>query len=163
MKCEVCHLNEAARSIKRSVDGEEHELFVCDSCARTSPHAGTVPASLTDVLFSLGMQIDGADKIEDSVCPACGLSRNEVRQKHRLGCSKCYETFTTDIRLFLAAQLSSLPASGENQKLRSEIDLLKAELEKAVAEERYEEAAVIVDKIRQIGVQTGSDEEHVEE
>lgn len=163
MKCEICHLNEAARSIKRTIEGDERELFVCDSCARTSPHAGAAPASLTDVLFSLGMQIDGADKIEDSVCPSCGMSRNEVREKHRLGCAKCYEIFITDIRIFLSAQPSSMTTTSENQKLRSEIDTLKLELEKAVAEERYEEAAVIVDKIRQAGVQTGSEEEHAEE
>ncbi len=70
MKCEVCHLNEASRSIKRVIEGDERELFVCSACSRTSPHAGTVPASLTDVLFSLGMQVGGDDKIEDSVCPA---------------------------------------------------------------------------------------------
>lgn len=163
MKCEVCHLNEAARSIKRMVGGEEREFFVCDSCARTSPHASTVPASLTDVLFSLGMQVGESDKIEDSVCPACGMSRNEVREKHRLGCPNCYETFMTDIRLFLSAQLSSTPISNEGQKMRAEADRLKAELEKAVAEERYEEAAVICEKIRQAGVQTGSDKEHAEE
>lgn len=160
MKCEVCHLNEAARSIKRTVEGDERELFVCDSCARTSPHVGTVPASLTDVLFSLGMQIDGMDKIEDQVCPSCGLSRNDVREKHRLGCPKCYEVFMADIRLFLSAQLSSMSSSGEHPKDHSEVQKLKAELEQAVAEERYEEAALICEKIRLAGVKPGSDEKH---
>ena len=160
MKCEVCHLKEAARSITRTIEGDERELFVCDSCARTSPHVGTVPASLTDVLFSLGMQVDGADKIEDNVCPFCDMSRNQVREKHRLGCPVCYETFATDIRLFLSAQLSSMPPSSEDQKMHSEVAKLKTKLEKAVAEERYEDAAVICQQIRQSSLQTRSEDEH---
>ncbi len=163
MKCEICHINQAARSIKRSVEGEEKELFVCDSCARTSPQAGSVPASLTDVLFSLGMQVGGQDKIEDNVCPVCGMSRNEIREKHRLGCPKCYEVFVTDIRTFLSAQQPVLSPSGrgvEGGGERNEVDRLKEELEKAVADECYEEAAKICEKIRAASVLTESDDEH---
>lgn len=163
MKCEICHINQAARSVKRNIEGEEKELFICDSCARTAPHAGSVPTSLTDVLFSLGMQVSGQDKIEDNVCPVCGISRNEIREKHRLGCPKCYEVFVTDIRTFLSAQQPVLPPSGkgaEGSVARGEVEKLKAQLEKAVAEERFEDAAQIVEKIRGAGVKTESNDEH---
>ncbi len=163
MKCEICHINQAARSVKRNIEGDEKEFFVCDSCARTSPHAGSVPTSLTDVLFSLGMQVGGQDKIEDSVCPACGISRSEIREKHRLGCPKCYDTFVTDIRTFLSAQQPVMPSSGKGAEggfERGSIDKLKEALEKAVAEERYEDAAEIVEKIRHSGVKMESDDEH---
>lgn len=163
MKCEICHINQAARSIKRSIEGDEKELFVCDSCARTSPHAGSVPASLTDVLFSLGMQVGGQDKIEDNVCPVCGMSRNEIREKHRLGCPKCYDVFVTDIRTFLSAQQPVLPPVGrgvEGGGARHGVDKLKEELEKAVADERFEDAAEICEKIRRASAQTESDDDH---
>ncbi len=163
MKCEICHLNQAARAVKRNIEGDEKELFVCDSCARTSPHAGSVPTSLTDILFSLGMQVDGQDRIEDNVCPACGISRSEIREKHRLGCPKCYDVFLTDIRTFLSAQqpvMSPAGKSGVGGLAQGAIDKLKEALEKAVAEERYEDAAEIVEKIRHVGVKTESDNEH---
>lgn len=163
MKCEICHLNQAARSVKRNIEGDEKELFVCDSCARTSPHAGSVPTSLTDILFSLGMQVGGQDKIEDNVCPACGISRSEIREKHRLGCPKCYDVFVTDIRTFLSAQQPVMSPTGKGAEggvARGATDKLKEALEKAVAEERYEDAAEIVETIRRAGVKTESGEEH---
>jgi protein arginine kinase activator len=160
MKCEICRVNQATRSIRRNVEGAAKELFVCDTCARTAPHAGSVPTSLTDVLFSLGMQLGGNDKIEDNVCPACGMSRNEVREKHRLGCPKCYDVFVTDIRTFLSEQQPVVPHAGKASDVDSgkrDVEKLKAELEKAVAEERFEAAAEICDKIRRANGQSGSD------
>lgn len=133
---------------------------MCDTCARTAPHAGSVPTSLTDVLFSLGMQLGGNDKIEDNICPACGMSRNEVREKHRLGCPKCYDVFVTDIRTFLSEQQPVVPHAGKVSDVdtgKREVEKLKLELEKAVAEERFEAAAEICDKIRRANGQVGTD------
>ncbi len=160
MKCEVCQINDASKAIRRNVDGSTKELFVCESCARTAPHPGSTPASLTDVLFSLGMQMGGQDRIEDNVCPGCGMSRNDIRAKHRLGCPKCYEIFLTDIRTFLSEQqpVAFHAGRGKNDdSARQEIDRLKQDLEKAVADERFEDAAVICEKIRVVNSSNESD------
>ena len=139
MKCEICKVNQASRSIKRNVDGAARELFVCDSCARTSPHAGSGPMSLTDVLFSLGMQMGAGQDVEDNVCPACGTSRNQVRERHRLGCPRCYDVFETDIRTFISGQPTpttrrDTPVAAPGEE--GDLEKLKRQLAKAIEEER---------------------------
>ena len=78
MKCELCHKADAERAIRRTVGGEEQELYVCTSCAREasrekqpqreasgesprppSPEAGEAPLPL------MGMILDAAFEIVD--------------------------------------------------------------------------------------------------
>ncbi|MGI5869412.1 MAG: hypothetical protein ACOX9C_08220 [Kiritimatiellia bacterium] len=171
MKCEICKVNAASRSIQRNVDGASRELFVCDSCARTSPHAGASPASLTDVLFSLGMQVGGGQVVEDNVCPVCGMARNEVREKRRLGCPKCYDVFETDIRTFISSQQPGEPRHGASDGgaaadgaaadgADDDADKLKRQLAQAIEEERYEDASRLVERIRGLGHSRGTDGAH---
>ena len=136
MKCEICHLEEASRAISRVVDGEPKELYVCDACARVSasaPAGGPDGRGLTDVLFSLGMPVPPDRRAADAVCPVCGLSRGDLR-----------ETFETDVRTFLSAQVPAAPRSGEDpdEALRHRAaDRLRRELDHAIREERFEDAA----------------------
>ena len=147
MKCEICHLNDASRAIRRAVDGEPKELYVCDECARTSaapPAQGPESHSLTDVLFSLGVPVPPGRKVSDAVCPVCGLSRGDLRASHRLGCPHCFETFETDVRTFLSSQVPAEPRSREDpdEAMRGRaVARLKRELDHAVSEERFEDAA----------------------
>ncbi len=160
MKCEICKINEATRAVTRKMDGENKELFVCDSCVRSAPASGNMPTSLTDVLFSFRLQAATGEKIESAVCDLCGMSRNDIREKHRLGCPKCYETFITDIRTFVSGQqfhveeVDVFAEPGER-----EVEKLKRNLEHAVAEERYEDAAEIMSVIRKL---TGSQKDKPE-
>ncbi|MBR1609734.1 MAG: UvrB/UvrC motif-containing protein [Kiritimatiellae bacterium] len=156
MKCEICHLNDAARAVERYVDGERRELFVCDDCARKSaspPSAASEPRSVTDVLFSLGMPVPPNSRASGAACPVCGMERGEVRRTHRLGCPRCYETFEQDIRTFLSEQVPAEPRSRENpdEAMRERAaGKLERELEKAVREERYEEAARLQASLRSL-------------
>ena len=154
MKCEICHLNDAARAIKRVVDGETRELFVCDSCAATaaSPASGSpivpggVPRTITDILFSVGMHMSKAGEVEDATCPMCGLERGEMRRTRRLGCPRCFSVFETDIRTLLSDRIPAEPRSREapDEAMRErELKHLRSELDRAIADERYEEAAAI--------------------
>ena len=163
MKCEICKINEATRAVVRNEDGEDKELFICDSCMRTAPAPGTMPTSLTDVLFSLGMQSEPGEAIGGAVCPSCGISRNDVREKRRLGCPKCYEIFSTDIRTFMSSQQPAASVRPEKGPPDArEMDQLKRELENAVAEARYEDAGEIMKKIRKFSVDSSEGEEETE-
>jgi len=170
VKCEICHLNDATRAINRKVDGEMRELFVCDSCAATaaSPASGgpgpSLPRSITDILFSVGLRLPGAHGVEDATCPVCGMDRGEVRATHRLGCPRCYSVFGADIRTFLSEQVPAEPRSREDPGLamhKRELRQLRAELGRAVAEERYEDAAAISARIamarRAAGIEKAGD------
>ena len=158
MRCEVCHLHDATRAVTRTVDGEPRELCVCDECARleASPPAPEAPGapdshSMTDVLFSLGMPVPPSGKAADAVCPVCGLSRGDLRASRRLGCPRCFETFGTDVRTFLSAQVPAAPRSREDpdEAMRArDAERIRGQLDDAVREERYEDAAGLVARLR---------------
>ena len=154
MKCEICHLEEASRAISRVVDGEPKELYVCDACARVSasaPAGGPDGRGLTDVLFSLGMPVPPDRRAADAVCPVCGLSRGDLRARRRLGCPRCFETFETDVRTFLSAQVPAAPRSREDpdEAMRArDAERIRGQLDDAVREERYEDAAGLVARLR---------------
>jgi len=152
MKCEICHIQQATRSIKRRIDGENQELFVCESCARATPTQKFSPTSLTDILFNLGLPgIEIGGRVEDAVCPGCGLSRGDLRAERRMGCPRCYEIFKNDIRAFVIpppfASAQQRDRSAPTPASRADGELEKS-LKKAISEERYEDAAKICERLR---------------
>lgn len=158
MQCEVCHLHDATRAVTRTVDGEPRELYVCDECARleASPPAPETPGaapgshSVSDVLFSLGMPVPPSGKAADAVCPVCGLSRGDLRTHRRLGCPRCFDTFGTDVRTFLSSRVPAAPRSREDpdEAMRArDAARIRGQLDDAVREERYEEAARLVARL----------------
>ena len=162
MKCEICHLRDASRVMKRPVDGVPSELYVCDECARTAATPSSVPEnslpegvprSVTDVLFSMGLPVSSAKDVPNAVCPVCGLSRGDLRERRRLGCPHCFDVFGADIRTFLSEQVPVGPrAKGspcEAFAMR-EADRTRADLDRAVAEERFEDAAKLSTKLAKL-------------
>ena len=165
MQCEICHLRPASRAVTRKVGGEARELYVCDACARTaaSPVAsadGSGPErDVSDLLFSIGFPVPASKKARDRICPGCGLSRGELREKRRFGCPRCYGTFETDVRTFLSEQIPAAPHSRETpaEAIRErEVAKLKASLSKAVKEDRYEDASAIADRLRALNPDGGA-------
>ena len=159
MQCEICHLRPASRAVTRPVDGEPRELYVCDECARTaaapvaSAEGEGAARDVSDLLFSIGFPVPASKKAQGKICPGCGLSRGELREKRRFGCPRCYETFETDARTFLSEQIPAGPRSREapaEALEEREVARLKASLSKAVKEDRYEEASKIAERLLQL-------------
>ena len=108
---------------------------------------------VSDLLFSIGFPVPASKKAQGKICPGCGLSRGELREKRRFGCPRCYETFETDARTFLSEQIPAGPRSREapaEALEEREVARLKASLSKAVKEDRYEEASKIAERLRQL-------------
>ena len=96
-------------------------------------------------------------------CPRCGFEYSDFKKTGRFGCAECYTAFETQLLPLLRQIHGSTQHDGKSpEKLapkaiaRREIMDLKSDLARAIEEERYEDAANIRDKIRQI-------EEKVEE
>ena len=157
MQCEICHLRPASRAVTRPVDGEPRELYVCDECARTaaapvaSAEGEGAARDVSDLLFSIGFPVPASKKARGKICPGCGLTRGELRERRRFGCPRCYEAFEADARTFLSEQIPAAPRSREPpaEAMRErEVARLKAALAKAVKEDRYEEASEIAARLR---------------
>ena len=94
-------------------------------------------------------------------CPECGMTLSEFRAKGRFGCPRDYEIFAEHLDPLLERIHDIQPAKHEGrlpessgreevvEKQQSLADLRK-QLDEAVAEENYEKAAELRDKINEI-------------
>ena len=150
MKCEICKQHKAEVAIKQMVEEEERELFVCPSCAQRA--AGTLVTSLVEMLLGAAIDLQLPER-DPLVCPGCGLPRPEFRKRARVGCDRCYETFARELAPMLRDMHSGdhhvgkVPARERISRTRVE---LEAALKDAIGAQRYEEAAVLRDRIRKL-------------
>ena len=157
MQCDICHKNEATVHLTEIIDNQITELHLCEECARQKgaqmeQHFGL--ADLLAGLADLGQQFEVVGKAE-SKCPNCGLTYQDFRRIGRLGCSQCYEAFKDSLGVLLKRIHGSTQHLGRTparkvapEQKKSEIDVLRAKLQKAIEMEEFEEAASLRDKIR---------------
>lgn len=156
MKCQICKTNEATVHFKQAIEGEVRELNCCQDCAAKNGFDMQSPMALTDFLFGLGMQDAGGDDPDDRVCATCGLTRAVFRKTSRLGCARCYETFAEELAPMLqdmhraAEHAGKVPATA---RVSAEAAALQKAMERAVAEEDFEEAAKLRDRLREMRLQ----------
>jgi len=150
MKCELCKQHKAETAIKQVVQGEERELFVCQSCAQRA--AGTLVTSIVELLLGAAIDLQLPER-DTLVCPGCGLSRTEFRQRARVGCARCYETFARELAPMLRdmhsgdQHVGKVPSRERISRTRSE---LENALKIAIHAQCYEEAAVLRDRLRKL-------------
>jgi protein arginine kinase activator len=177
MKCERCQRNAATQAVRAEKDGKPCELFVCDACARET-HKVTGTVSLADILFSLGAPGDAnpapppadakAGVVQDAVatvaaCPACGMTRDTLRDRRRFGCPVCYDTFVDDVHALLRelqygdAHVGRTPRKAA---LKRRMAMLQASLAQAIAAQQYEAAATLRDQIKALESVHSADKEY---
>ncbi len=171
MKCTHCNQREANTHIKKIINGKREEMHLCSECARElgvmndfsfEPfHMDSFFGNLLGAGAAALNSLAGIDR-----CTYCGSSFNDVVNSGQVGCAHCYDKFED----MLAPSIEKLhgrakhvgksvtyteekdpePKAEETQP-KSELESLKAELKKAVQEQRFEDAAVLRDKIKEIG------------
>jgi len=92
----------------------------------------------------------------DLKCPACGFTQADFKKSGRLGCAECYTTFAEGLEGLLKSMHKGIKHVGKvPQQLQQHKDYveklnrLQKELEKAIHDEDFEQAAVLRDEIRQ--------------
>jgi protein arginine kinase activator len=151
MKCEICNKNDASVHFKQVFEGAVKEMFVCEVCAKANGFDPKSPMSLTDFLFGVGTEQENMPAEGDTMtCPQCGMRQSDFRKKSRLGCASCYEAFSDEIMPLLMAMHKGVRHVGKvpaNARVSHEISNLKVELDDAVADQRFEDAAMIRDRL----------------
>ena len=151
MLCEKCGKRNATVLYTQIVNGKKSSLNICSLCA-----SGESLFDNFGSLLSFGGRSEG-----ESSCPVCGMTAAELTRKGRMGCGSCYDTFRTQAKSMLRKIHGTSVHNTAEEKIaadcikkeepareKSELDVLKEKLVKAIAEEKYEEAAVIRDQIR---------------
>ena len=93
----------------------------------------------------------------ERVCPNCGMSYRDFQQTGKIGCSVCYATFRRQLEPLLRRIHGSSTHSGKiphrtggTLTMKHTIESLRSSLKECVAQEEYEKAAELRDKIRQL-------------
>ena len=153
MKCEMCNKNEAEIAVKQVTDGVLKELFVCKECSGKEALGAQTPPSFADFLFGVGVEAPMEKAGTDRCCEACGINFSEFREKNRLGCPECYTAFADELSLLLGSMHSGprhtgkVPSSASKEK---ELKSASTELNRAVADEDFEKAAKLRDRIHSL-------------
>ncbi len=155
MFCEKCGKNHATTHIKSVVNGIVKEYNLCEQCAVTYGYTN----SLTGMLASMFGDITKNDSIMPKTkCSVCGADFRDIANSGKVGCSECYNIFYDQLLPYLKRVHGSTKHSGKVPnsaplvvKPKTEtVENLRNELSRLVAEENYEQAAVIRDKIKEM-------------
>jgi protein arginine kinase activator len=165
MLCDVCGKNPATVHLTEIIDEQMNELHLCEECARHKSAAMEQQFGLSDLLAGMAdfEKPSSSSKEEEPVtakCPSCGLTYADFKKIGRLGCGECYNVF----RKYLAPLLKRIHGSNQHigknpvkvkvatklYKKKSGLPELKNQLQKAIREEAFEEAARLRDQIKEM-------------
>ncbi len=161
-KCDICG-KPATVHITKIVNGQKSVVHLCQDCAASSGAAGELVPQIQEMEKAFLENAMSEARKEVSVetaqtCPGCGSSFEEIEKSGRFHCPKCAEAFG-DKALAMIRQMQggAMRHIGKiPKKFEGKIDKgaviaeLKIELERAIKQERYEEAAQIRDKLKSL-------------
>ncbi|MVX66978.1 excinuclease ABC subunit B [Clostridium chromiireducens] len=170
MLCEKCGKNEAKVNLITVMNGQKHEVWLCENCVKDIANIPFLNSMAQNINFPLqGMltemlsntesnksSIDN-NKIKEIVCSSCGLTYNEFKRSGKLGCSDCYK----DFKVVLEPRIKSLQAGvkhvgkipkvkGRELVQKRRLKDLKEEMQKLIIDEEYERAAIVRDEIKKL-------------
>lgn len=168
MKCQKCDINEATTHIKKIVNGNKSEIFLCSQCAgeeNSIPSFKSVFDNDFEDFFThfLGKSPSGQITLPgENACKTCGTTLRDIQNRGRLGCSDCYTAFYSFLQRPLKeihgsnAHIGKLPKrAAKGIRLDCEIDKLKDELSRAVLNQNFEKAAELRDQIKEMEQKRG--------
>ncbi len=163
--CQSCGVRPATLHYTQVVNGERTELHICDVCAGERgdlgfadfPAAGFNIHSILAGLMHSEVSPTSVKQRQEVRCPVCGSDYRRFAEGGRLGCAQCYSTFATQLTPLLkrihgnCSHQGKIPSRGAKTILaKRKIEELRRELRQAVEQERYEVAAELRDKLRQL-------------
>lgn len=158
MLCNECEKNNATVHITKIINGVKTETHLCEECAKKQQIFFNSNFSMENLLAGM---LNGAFSdnylSDEECCENCGMTFEEFRKLGKFGCSDCISRFRD--RLMPAIKniqgydthTGKIPKrAGGQYKLQMDIESLKKELKIKIEQEKYEDAAVIRDKIKEL-------------
>ena len=166
MLCQDCKKREAQVHLTQIINNEKLSLSLCKECAAArgfhSP-LDNVPFPLAEILSGLvdpGPHVGPADPEDDLTCTGCGLTFQEFTRQGRFGCGECYSAFRTRLEMIMRKIHGASLHRGRNPEYDKidqptampvrEEERLGQELDKAIADEDFERAAELRDKLKAV-------------
>jgi protein arginine kinase activator len=158
MLCCVCKEKEATVHYTQIAGDKIQKVDLCEGCAKSKGVNDPMGFSLADLLLGLGasQEIEQAGGGSELKCPRCGFTQADFKKAGRLGCPECYHTFADALGGLLKTMhkgtrhVGKVPeALKQTRDLSEQVKELQEKLNKAIAAEDFEEAAVLRDEIKQ--------------
>lgn len=172
MRCDHCKKNEATTHIKQNINGKKSEVYLCETCASELNVLEDMQPLSMDTMFAdtffgnfLGAGLAAMNSLAGvERCNYCSSSFNDIVQTGNVGCAHCYSKFYDKLEPSIRKIHGKTGHIGKNisyvvdndaeqekptqeKTQESELQKLKAQLDKAVLEQRFEDAAILRDKI----------------
>ena len=153
-QCQYCE-NPATIHLSQIVDKQIHKIDLCESCAAKKGFTQPEDFSL-DELLELPQDTNSEDTASSpDSCDAYGSTFEDFKKTGRLGSAECYTRFKDQLEPILRDMQRGTRHAGKhpssfNPEYVAVYSNLRKELDLAVKEERYEDAALIRDKIDDI-------------
>lgn len=160
MLCDVCRELDASVHLTKVVQGEVTLEHLCARCAAERGIETTVTTPPKNVmgefLHAVQQQAATVDKTDATRCTFCTMTLKDFRATGRLGCAHCYDTFEPSLRELLRRVHGSsqhvgrkyMPPAPELLERATTIGELRDRLRRAIANEDFENAASLRDKIK---------------
>lgn len=163
MLCQNCGKNEATTHIKRVVNGETAETHLCVSCAEHLGYGDMFSGfgfnldGLFGGLLGEGLALPGAEREEK--CPKCGYTFSDIVKSGKVGCADCYRKFYDKLlpslqrihgKIKHTGKQAMIPVQRSAEPKINPISKLKEDLQKAIEEQNFEQAAVLRDRIKEM-------------
>ena len=154
--CQVCGENPVQYQITEARGKEVRTVGICRECAETRGirhENGTITVDVKGVMTSFSPTGAAPRRRRAGVaCGACGTTLTEFERTGRLGCAACYEAFARELEPVVRKIQSGPQHRGLVPARLSEemehVRRLRGDLDVAVREERYEDAAKIRDQLK---------------
>lgn len=177
MLCQKCNHNEANVRYTQIINGEKNEVFLCEECSKKLGIDNiklNLPIDFSSFFGDLLNEYDNnlmplMKKPNELKCDKCNMTYNEFIETGKFGCDNCYDAFSQRIDLILKRLHGSNRYNGREANFNEEaeeinvekkvdskqekIEELRKTLKQLVQEEKYEDAAKIRDKIKELEVQ----------
>jgi len=173
MLCDRCKKNQATFHKSIYINGKGYETHLCGECAKLVKFEDNINFDTDFGFNNLDMEFNRLEKSlfneffnsdnffaptmflekNDKKCPKCNSTFNDFLRRGKLGCAQCYDTFEEEIRDMLENMDNPTDFNLDvidTKKEISEIDKLNDKLKKAIAEERYEDAGELKNKINEL-------------
>lgn len=170
MICQECNNAPASVHVKKRQGDDENSVHLCRTCAQKmgwNNPLEDVKFPLAQFISSMMNDLSGTEAQQGAMdtggkCSECGLSFQEFSRTGRLGCGNCYEDFRESMHDLLrrihggVRHQGKRPAGEPKVKKtapktgKSTTRQLKAELDRAVADEDFEKAAQLRDQLREM-------------
>ncbi len=157
MLCCICKEKEAKVHLSQIVGDKMQKVDLCEDCAKHKGVNDPAGFSLADLLLGLGasQEMEQAAGGPEIKCPHCGFTQADFKKAGRLGCSECYVTFAEGLEGLLKTMHKGTQHVGkiphdlqQSRDLSDKLKSLLKKLDKVVAEEDFEQAAVVRDEIK---------------